>query len=135
MAKSFASYTLYVTSLSPSTGRVIVSANVPSNIVDPLTHFTVLERPDTGQLQALWIEQEKITLIELTPTLKQKGRQLQGTGFTRILDVGLSDQGHVVISRKGGSSFVLKMDKANLPKVVWEFVDSVSFLKKYPNCF
>ena len=49
-------------------------------------------------------------------------------GYTRILDIGLSDQGHAVISRKEGSNFVLTFDEVNSAKSVWEFVDSVSFL-------
>ena len=127
MAKSFASYTLHVSTLSPSTGQVIISANILSNIVDPLTHFAVLTRPNTTQPQALWIEQETLRFVGLTPTLKEKGRQLKGTGYTRIRDIGLSDQGHAVISRKEGSSFVLKFDEVNSAKSAWEFVDSVSF--------
>lgn len=127
MAKSFASYTLHVSTLSPSTGQVIISANILSNIVDPLTHFAVLTRPNTTQPQALWIEQETLRFVGLTPTLKEKGRQLKGTGYTRIRDIGLNDQGHAVISRKEGSSFVLKFDEVNSAKSAWEFVDSVSF--------
>jgi hypothetical protein len=138
MAKSFASYTLHVSTLSPSTGQVIISANILSSIVDPLAHFAVLTRPNTTQPQALWIEQEKLRFVGLTPTLKEKGRQLQGTGYTGILDIGLNDQGHAVISRKEGSSFVLKFDEANSAKSAWEFVDSVIFFflfQKYLNGF
>ena len=127
MAKSIASYTLHVTTLSPSTGQVIISANILSSIVDPVAHFAVLTRPDATQPQALWIEQETLRFVGLTPTLKEKGKQLQGTGYTRILDIGLNDHGHALISRKEGSSFVLKFDEANSARSVWEFVDSVSF--------
>ena len=134
MAKSFASYTLHVTTLSPSTGQLIVSANIISSIVDPLAHFAVLTRPNSTQPQALWIEQETLRFVGLTPTLKEKGRQMQGTGYTRILDIGLNDQGHALISRKEGSSFVLKFDEVNSAKSLWEFVDSVSlsFSSKIP---
>ena len=132
MAKSIAAYTLHVTTLSP-TGEVIVSANIHSSIIDPLAHFTVLTQPNTTQPQAFWIEQETLRFIGLTPTLKEKGRQLQGTGYTRIQDIGLNDQGHALVSRKEGPSFVLKYDEVNSAKSVWEFVDSVSFfpLAKY----
>ena len=123
MAKSIASYTLHVSTLFPSTGQVIVSANILSSIVDPLAHFAVLTRPDTTHPQALWIEQETLKFVGLTPTLKEKGRQLKGTGYTRIMDIGLNDQGHAVISRKEGSSFVLKFDEVNSAKSVWEFVE------------
>jgi ER membrane protein complex subunit 1 len=121
MAKSFASYTLHVSTLSPSTGEVIISANILSKTVDPLAHFTVLTRPNTTQPQALWIE-ETLRFVGLTPTLKEKGRQLKGTGYTRAVDIGLNDQGHAVISRKEGSSFILKFDEVNSAKSVWEFL-------------
>lgn len=104
----------------------MISANILSSIVDPLAHFAVLTRPNTTQPQALWIEQETLRFVGLTPSLKEKGRQLQGTGYARIQDIGLNDQGHAVISRKEGSSFVLKFDDVNSAKSVWEFVDSVS---------
>ena len=126
MAKSVASYTLHVSTLSSSTGQVIVSANIPSSIVDPLAHFAVLTQPNTTQPQVLWIEQETLRLIGLTPKLQEKGRQLQGTDYTRIMDIGLDDQGHAVISRKEGPSFVLKFVEVKLAKAVWEFADSVS---------
>ena len=132
MAKSFASYTLHVSTLSPSTGQVIISANILSNIVDPLAHFAVLTRPNTTQPQALWIEQETLRFVGLTPTLKEKGKQLKGTGYTRIRDIGLNDQGHAVVSRKEGSSFVLKFDEVNSAKSAWEFVDSVRFFIQVP---
>ena len=134
IAKSIASYTLHVTTLSPSTGQVIESVNIASSILDPLAHFTVLTRPNTTQPQALWIEQETLRYVGLTPTLKEKGKPLKGTGYTRIQDVGLNDQGHAVISRKDGSSFVLRLDgEVNSAKSVWEFVDSVSSFF-FPQC-
>ena len=127
IAKSVASYTLYVNTLSLSTGQAIASAHLPSNIVDPLAHFAILTPSNATQPQVLWIEQETLRSIELTPTLGGKGKILQGTGYTKILDVGLNDHGHAVISRKEGSNFVLRFE-VNLAKSVWEFVDSVSFL-------
>ncbi|KAF8809912.1 DUF1620-domain-containing protein [Phlegmacium glaucopus] len=127
VAKSFASYTLHVSSLSPSTGQVTLSANLASSIVDPLAHLAVLTQPNTTQPQILWIEQETLRHVGLTPTLNEKAKLLKGTEYARILDVGLNDQGHAVISRKDGSTFVLKLDgEVNSAKSVWEFVDSVS---------
>jgi len=132
IAKSIASYTLHVSTLSPSTGQVIVSANIASSIVDPLAHFAVLTRPNTTQPQALWIDQETLKYVGLTPTLNEKAKTLKGTDYARILDVGLTDQGHAVISRKDGSSFVLTLDgEANSANSVWEFVDSVSSFRLY----
>ena len=127
MAKSIASYTLHVTTLSPSTGQVIISANILSNIIDPLAHFAVLTRPNTTQPQALWIEQETLRFVGLTPTLKEKGKQLKGTVYTRIRDIGLNDQGHAVVSRKEGSTFVMNFDEVNSANSAWEFVDTVRF--------
>ena len=135
IGKSPASYMLHVNSLSPSTGQLIASANIASNILDPLAHLAVLSRPGPTQAQALWIEQEKLRSVGLTPTLKEQVKLLKGTDYDKIQDVGLNDQGHVVISRKDGSSFVLKLDdKVNAAKSAWDFFDSVRFFRlEYPD--
>ena len=79
------------------------------------------------QPQSLWIEQETLRFVGLTPTLKEKGKQLKGMGYTRIRDIGLNDQGHAVVSRKKGSTFVLNFDEVNSANSAWEFVDTVRF--------
>lgn len=127
VAKSTTSYIPHFSTLSPSTGQLIASATIPSNIVDPLTHFAVLTRPNTTQTQALWIEQETLRSVSLTPTLNETVKLLKGTGYAKIQDVGLNHQGHVVISRKDGSTFILKLDgEGNSVRAAWEFFDSVS---------
>lgn len=117
---------LHVTTLSPSTGEVINSAKLASSIVDPLAQFITLTRSGSSQPMMLWLEQGTLRYIDLTPTLDQKAKALKGTGYAKILDVGLEKQGHVVIARDDGSSFVLRFDaEIGLAKSIWEFQDSV----------
>jgi hypothetical protein len=126
VAKSIASYMLHVTALSPSTGEVINSAKLASSIVDLLSQFISLTRSGSSQPMMLWLEQGTLQYIDLTPTLNQKAKALKGTGYAKILDVGLGNQGHIVIVRDNGSSFILRFDaEIGLAKYVWEFQDSV----------
>jgi len=126
VAKSFASYMLHVTTLSPSTGEAINSAKLASSIVDPLSQFISLTRTGSSQPMMLWLEQGALRYIDLTPTLNQKAKALKGTGYAKILDVGLDNQGHVVIVRDDGSSLILRFDaEIGLAKSIWEFQDSV----------
>jgi hypothetical protein len=126
VAKSTASYTLHVTTLSPSTGEVIKSAHVASSIVDPLTQFISLTRAGLSQPMILWLEQGTLRYIGLTPSFNQKGKPLKGMGYAKILDVGLDNHGQAVIVRNDGSSFILRLDgEIGLAKSIWEFQDSV----------
>ena len=117
---------LHVTTLSPSTGEVINSAKLASSIVDPLSQFISLTRAGSSQPMMLWLEQGTLRYIDLTPTLNQKAKALKGTGYAKILDVGLDNQGHVVIVRDDGSTLILRFDaEIGVAKSIWEFQDSV----------
>ncbi|KAF8963227.1 hypothetical protein BDZ97DRAFT_1038548 [Flammula alnicola] len=127
VAKSTASYTLHITSLSPSKGEVIKSTNVISSIIDPLSQFITLTHSNMSDPVALWLEQGTLRYLTLNPSLKEKSRAMKGMGFAHILDVGLNDHGHAVIVRKDGSSFVVKIDgETGYPKAVWEYKDSAN---------
>ncbi|KDR78137.1 hypothetical protein GALMADRAFT_94668 [Galerina marginata CBS 339.88] len=127
VAKSTASFTVHVTSLSPSTGEVVQSSHIPSSITDPLNQFIVLTRPDLSKPVALWLEQGTVRYVGLTPTLKEKAKPIKGIGYAHIVDVGLNDHGHAVVVRTDGSSFVLKLvGEIGLASSAWEFEDSIS---------
>ncbi|KAF8153864.1 hypothetical protein B0H34DRAFT_661928 [Crassisporium funariophilum] len=127
VAKSMASYTLHVSTLSPATGEVIASGNIGSSIIDPLKEFTILSLPSSPRPVALWLEQGTLRYVGLTPTLKEKAKPIKGVGYTEILDVGLTNYGHTVIQRKDGSTFVLKLEgDVGSAKNIWEFDDSVT---------
>jgi hypothetical protein len=117
---------LHVTALSPSTGEVINSAKLASSIVDPLSQFISLKRSGSLQPMMLWLEQGTLRYIDLTPNLNQKAKALKGTGYVKILDVGLDNQGHAIIVREDGSTFILRFEtEIGLAKSIWEFQDSV----------
>ncbi|CAA7264034.1 unnamed protein product [Cyclocybe aegerita] len=127
LAKSIASYTLHVTSLSPATGEVITSSNIASSIVDPLTQFTVLARPDLAKPVALWLEQGALRYVGLSPNLKEKAKPIKGANYASIIELGLEQHGQAVVVRQDGSSFVLRLDgDVGYAKAVWEFEDSAT---------
>ncbi|KAF8872794.1 hypothetical protein CPB84DRAFT_1854287 [Gymnopilus junonius] len=127
IAKSTATYTIHVTSISPTTGEVIHSANIPSRVEDPFTEFTILTRPELTKPIVLWLEKGTIGHVALTPTLKEKPRPIQGDVYSQFLDVGLTNHGQAVLLREDGSSAVLKLsEEGRLAKSKWEFQYSLA---------
>jgi len=126
VAKSTASYTLHVTTLSTASGETIHSGNIGSSIADPLTQLTILTHEDLGRPIALWLEQGTLRYVGLTPTLKEKSKPLKGSGYSQLVDVGLGAHGQVVVLRKDSSSTLLKFEGESMTAVArWEFEDSV----------
>lgn len=122
LAKSFASYTLHVTSLSPSDGEVLSSANIPSSILDGLTGFLTLT---TESPHLIWLELGSIKTFPLVPTLKGKATTLKDAAYKQILDVGLNPYGRIVAIKADGSGSVIKLE-GNGMKSIWDFEGSVS---------
>lgn len=126
VAKSFASYTLHVTSLNPLTGEVIQSSDIAANIVDPWSEFTVVT-PSSEQPVALWLEQGNLRYVMLTPNLKAKVRATDVSGYAQVKGVGTSDFGQVVLVRRNGMGVVMKVEDNPISvQKLWEFKDAVS---------
>ncbi|PPQ95955.1 hypothetical protein CVT26_016121 [Gymnopilus dilepis] len=127
IAKSTASYTIHVTSILPSTGEIINSANIPSKVEDPFTEFTVLTRSDVSKPVVLWLEKGTIGHVALTPTLKEKAKPIiMGDVFRKFTDIGLIDYGQVLLLKEDGSNVVLKLDAdGRLANSKWEFEASL----------
>ena len=126
LSKSFASYTLYITSLSPDSGEVIHSGNVPSSIKTGLSQAFVLNdvrAPDTTP-RVVWFEDGRIKSVELTPELNAKPAVVKGAVYKTIEDVGLSEYGQFVAIAEDGAGRVIKLTPEGL-KVIWEYSDSV----------
>ncbi|KAI0270649.1 DUF1620-domain-containing protein [Gloeopeniophorella convolvens] len=126
LAKSFASYTLHVTSLSAATGELVTSANVPSSITDGPSGILTLSS-DTADLspRAIWLEAGAIRSVALVPQLTEKPATVKGTTYSKIIDLGLQHKGYFVALKTDDAGRVLKLDadKEGL-KVIWEFSDS-----------
>jgi hypothetical protein len=125
-AKSFASYTLHVAVLSPTTGELLASANLPSSIANPLREIMVLTCNDTDSTHAIWLENGLVKSLVLTPKLSNKPSTIEGAGYAQILDVGLSKYGQLVATREDGASRILKLDEDGLSLAsIWQFENSV----------
>ena len=126
LTKSFASYTLHITSLSPETGELVNSGDLPSSITSGLSEVLILSdvnHPETNP-QIVWFEAGAIKAFPLTPGLKSKSSVVKGAVYKTIEDVGLAEYGQFVAIKDDGSGRVIKLTPEGL-KVIWEFSDSV----------
>lgn len=131
LAKSFTSYTLHVTTLSTQTGEVISTADISSSIKDGLVDFLVIRRSSDEAVtpRIVWLEQESIRSIALTPTLDGKSTTIKGSAYKSIVDVGLSEHGELVAIKTDGSSRILKLDADGSGiRSIWEYAESVSYI-------
>lgn len=126
-AKSFASYTLHVTTLSVTTGELIASVNIPANIKDERTKFVAVSS-QTGPTTAAcvnWLEGDILKAAVLTPDLKGQIMALPGAKYDRISDFGLSANGQFLAIKEGGVAHVMHFDaQASSLRPIWEFADA-----------
>jgi ER membrane protein complex subunit 1 len=127
LAKSFASYTLHVTSLSSSSGEVVASVDIPSSIAEGPSDMVVLSS-DTSTLKprVVWLEAGALRSVQLVPSLTAKPVFAQGSVYRKIIDVGLQSKGHFVALKTGDTGRVFTHDAEKGLKVIYEFPDSVS---------
>jgi hypothetical protein len=130
VSQAAASYVLHVRTFSPDTGDIIKDTNLVSSVIDPLAQLVTLSSSDPEKPIILWLDKGTLRYFSLTPTLDQKPKLMKGMGLARLVNIGLGDFGHAVITRDDGSSFIIKVDEeSGYPKTVWEYKDSVSFPK------
>ncbi|KAI8996246.1 DUF1620-domain-containing protein [Trametes punicea] len=127
LSKSFASYTLHVTSLSPSTGELIANGNVPSSVPAGFSDVVVLRDLKTPGVEPhlVWLEDKVIKAFPLTPNLKAKLAVIKGATYKAVQDVGVSEYGQLVAIKEDGSGWVIRLSSEGL-KVIWEYADSVT---------
>lgn len=129
LAKSFASYTLHITALSPADGSLLATYDVPSNIQHGPSSIFVLHRlvGDLEHARVLWIESNQINSVKLTPELKEKPTAVKGSAYRELVDLGLNDHGLLVAVKDDGSGLLVKLnDEGTALKIIWEFADSAS---------
>jgi hypothetical protein len=111
--------------LSPASGEVITSTNIPSSISRGPSDIISLH--GTEQRQVVWLEQGTIKSLPLTADLKSKASSTKYMTYKKITDVGLSDKGFFVATKKDGNSRVMTLDSAGSGmKGIWDFDNSVS---------
>ncbi|KAG1773685.1 hypothetical protein EV702DRAFT_559870 [Suillus placidus] len=127
LAKSFASYTLHVTTLSATTGELIASVNIPANIKDERSKFVAVSS-QTGPTTTTcvnWLEDGALKAAVLTPDLKGQVMALPGVKYDRISDFGLSTNGQFLAIKEGGAAHVMHFDaQAYSLRPIWEFGDA-----------
>ncbi|KAG2143699.1 hypothetical protein DEU56DRAFT_884358 [Suillus clintonianus] len=127
LAKSFASYTLHVTTLSATTGEVIASVNIPANIKDERSKFVAVSSQTGPTTTACvnWLEDGALKAAVLTPDLKGQVMALPGVKYDSISDFGLSTNGQFLAIKEGGAAHVMHFDAhASSLRPIWEFSDA-----------
>ncbi|KAL0064178.1 hypothetical protein AAF712_008900 [Marasmius tenuissimus] len=122
LAKSFASYTLHITSLSPATGQVISSSNIPSSIGTGINDLLSM-LSTTGDPHVLWLEQNTIKYFSLTPTLSGKPATYKGASFFKLTDIGLNSDGYVIATKIDQNDQALKI-VGDTVQLAWDFENS-----------
>ncbi|KAI0633153.1 DUF1620-domain-containing protein [Trametes polyzona] len=127
LAKSLASYTLHVTALSPTTGDLIASGDIPSSVASGFSDVVVLRDRRTSDVEPrlVWLEDKAIKSFALTPSLKAKPVVIKGATYRSIEDVGVSEYGQFVAVQEDGSGRVIRLTSEGL-KVIWEYADSAT---------
>ncbi|KAF5347996.1 hypothetical protein D9757_014689 [Collybiopsis confluens] len=108
LASSFASYTLQITALSPTTGKVLSTTSVPSSISNGLDDFVVLSNA------IVWLESGVLKSLALTPSLKNKHVSLKNHSFEKITEIGLASQAAFVAVKSGGLGYLVTLEKGNV---------------------
>lgn len=124
LAKSFASYTVHIIALSPSTGELLSSVDVPSSIRDGPSELLVLS--NKNQIPHIaWLQDGRIHSLKLTHQLKEKASVTKGAVYKKLIDVKLCEDGQFVGIKEDGSGRVVKLTDEGALKVTWEFENSV----------
>ncbi|EKM58157.1 uncharacterized protein PHACADRAFT_116839 [Phanerochaete carnosa HHB-10118-sp] len=127
LAKSFASYTLHITSLSPVDGSLLSSVDVPSSIEHGPASLFVLSKPvgESEHARILWLESNQIRSVKLMSGLNETPTAIKAATYRELVDLGLGDHGLLVAVKDDGSGQVIKLnDEGTGLKIIWEFADS-----------
>ncbi|KAG1717496.1 hypothetical protein EDB19DRAFT_1814298 [Suillus lakei] len=115
LAKSFASYTLHVTTLSATTGELIASVNILANIKTGPTTTACVN----------WLEDGALKAAVLMPDLKGQVMGLPSVKYDSISNFGLLTNGQFLAIKEGGAAHVMHFDaQASSLRPIWEFGDA-----------
>ncbi|KAH8102954.1 hypothetical protein BXZ70DRAFT_889895 [Cristinia sonorae] len=125
LAKSFAAYTIHIAAVSPTTGELLASVDVPSTVTDGPSQLLVL-RNKSKDRHVIWLEDGRIRSLKLSPELKEKATATKGALYKKLIDVKLSEDGQLVGIKQDGSGRVIKLAEDGTLKVTWEFENSAT---------
>ncbi|TDL26922.1 DUF1620-domain-containing protein [Rickenella mellea] len=129
LTKTPKSYMPRIEAISPTTGEVLASADLPGNIQNGLAEFMVISDSTDDKISPLviWLESGTMKTAALQPSLKGKVLSARGAVYKSIKDVGLSDRGLFVALQSDDSARIIKIDD-NGPgvKSIHDFADSAT---------
>ncbi|KAF7979908.1 hypothetical protein HWV62_40304 [Athelia sp. TMB] len=142
IAKSTVSFTLHVTTLSPTDGTLIASQNIYSALPSgsPASSFLLLTNAKSAQVpHVLWLDTNNgLSTFNLTPDLKGAVGSWKGVKYTELIDVGLAEEhGLFVTVVEDGQSRAIRFgdggDKGF--EVVYSFPDSITSPSRSPSIY
>lgn len=111
LASSFASYTVHVSVLSPTTGQVLTSSTIPSGISNGINDFLVVSDI------VVWLESGVLKSFVLSPSLSGRPTVLKSASYEMLVDIGLGSHGMFVASRQDGTGQLLRCENGNLVSI------------------
>jgi ER membrane protein complex subunit 1 len=128
LAKSFASYTLHIISLSPLDGSLLASVDVPSSIEGGPSSILVLSNRTAGiqTARTVWLEAGQIKSVGLTPDLKDKPSTVKSAVYHQLVDADVKDHGLFVALKEDGAARIIRLNEDGTGlNPAWDFADSV----------
>lgn len=126
ITKSFASYTLRITTLDLMSGAQKKSISVPSSIRSGFKDIITFPRPSNPSV--VWLDDGGA--IKYRSLLGETTVTIAANGYKKIIDVGLGEQGIFVALLDDETAYVLEVPEEHgraAPKIIFEFTGSVRF--------
>jgi ER membrane protein complex subunit 1 len=121
-AKSFAGYTLHVTTIDPLNGKEINTYHIPSSIQNGISDIVIIDRIDNPYVA--WAEKGSIKSYDFVTGHITSAKE---KNYAEIIDVGLGQQGLFVGIQDNGAAHIFSVGRGQSqgPIKIWEFADSV----------
>ncbi|KAF9516661.1 hypothetical protein BS47DRAFT_1340546 [Hydnum rufescens UP504] len=122
-AKSFASYTLHVTTIDPLNGKEINTYHIPSSIQNGISHIVIIDRIDNPYIA--WAEKGSIKSYDFVTGHITSAKE---KNYAEIIDIGLGQQGLFVGIQDNGAAHIFSVGRGQSqgPIKIWEFADSAT---------
>jgi len=128
-ARKGSPFRFHFASVSPETGKMIEWFQPDSDILNPNKDFVIFQRPDLSRPVVLWLDGGALAVryLTLTPNLREQSVKLDGI-YSGLVDIGQGNLGQVVLTRKDGSSYLLRWQSEGAAETLHDFGVRVSSL-------
>ena len=133
-ARKSSPFRFHFASISPETGKMIEWFQPDSDILSPNKDFVIFQRPDLSGPVVLWFDGGAFAVRYLTlrPDLRDVAKQVDGI-YSGLVDIGQGSLGQAVLTRKDGSSYLLRWRSEGAAETLHDFgvrISSFSFVSR-----